>query len=136
MKICVATSSQGGLQDSVSSNFGRCPSYTIVEIDGKNIKSTKAVQNPGFSAGSGAGIQAAQGVVDMGCNVVIAGAVGPNAFQVLSMARVDVRECAGITVQKAIEEYLQGVLQLSSGSGQGGGMGGHGQGRGSGHQFQ
>ncbi len=136
MKICVATSNQGGLQDLVSSNFGRCPTYTIIEVDGKNIKSTEVAQNPGFSAGSGAGIQAAQAVVDDGCNVVIAGAVGPNAFEVLSMAKLDVRECAGVTVQKALEEYLQGRLQPSSGSGRGGGMGGHGQDRGGRHQFR
>ena len=119
MRICLATSNQGGLQDLVSSNFGRCPSYTIVDVEGKNIKNSRVIQNPGFSAGSGAGMQAAQAVVDAGCNVVITGAVGPNAFQVLSLAKLEVRECPRVTVQKALEEYMLGRLLPSSGSGHG-----------------
>ncbi len=133
MRICLATSNQGGLKDLVSSNFGRCPSYTIVDVEGGEIKNPRVIQNPGFSAGSGAGMQAAQAVADAGCNVVIAGAVGPNAFQVLSMAKLEVLECPGVTVQKALEEYMQGRLQPSSGSGRGPERG-HGMGRGYGNR--
>lgn len=65
MKICLATSGGEGMKDSVSMNFGRCPYFTIVEIDeNKDIKSVRVVQNPGGSAGSGAGVQAAQTVAD------------------------------------------------------------------------
>jgi predicted Fe-Mo cluster-binding NifX family protein len=133
MKICVANSNQGGLQDIVSQNFGRCPSFTIVNVEDKKIKEVEVVLNPGASAGSGAGIQAAQTVVDGGCNAIIAGAIGPNSFQVLSIAKLDVRECLGMTVERAIEEYLSGRLRSSSGTGRGPGRSGQGRGTGRGH---
>ncbi len=101
-----------------------------MEVEGEKTKGTEIIQNPGFSAGSGAGVQAAQAVVNRGCNVVIAGAIGPNAFQVLSMAKLDVEECPEITVQKAIEEYLLGKLKHLSGNGRDSGKGGHGRDKG------
>ena len=39
MKICVATN-QGGLDDTVSAVFGRCQTYTFVDVEGKEIKDT------------------------------------------------------------------------------------------------
>ncbi|MGC8645731.1 MAG: NifB/NifX family molybdenum-iron cluster-binding protein [Thermoplasmata archaeon] len=129
MRICVATSGNGGLLDRVSTNFGRSPYFTVVEIgDNREIKGAKVVKNPGASAGSGAGVQAAQVVVDNECNVVIAGAIGPNSFQILKGANLDIRECEEMKVEDAIEQYFSGKLIASAGGGSGMGHGGHGMG--------
>jgi predicted Fe-Mo cluster-binding NifX family protein len=137
MKICLATSSQGGLDDFVSSNFGRCTSFTIVEYESKEIKEVKVIPNPGINSGSGAGILASKLVVDEGCNVLIAGAIGPNAYQVLSMGNIDVRECAPMPVKEAINAFLEGKLMPSKGTGpgMGRGMGRHGMGMGNGRGY-
>jgi len=121
-----------GLDDFVSSNFGRCPSFTIVEYESQQIKEVKVVTNPGINAGSGAGILASKLVVDEGCNVLIAGAIGPNAYEVLSMGNIDVRECSPMSVKEAINAFLEGKLMPSNGAhqGMGHGMGRHGMGRG------
>ncbi len=128
MKICVASESRGGLEDMVSMQFGRCPTFTIVEVEGGEIKNVYVVPNPGATAGSGAGIQAAQTVINEGCSVVIAGAVGPNSAQALQMSGVDMRSSPPVKVGDAVMQYLQGVLPPAQYGG-GGGMGGFGGGR-------
>lgn len=129
----MATGPQGGLKDYVSPNFGRCPTFTIVDVENGIIKNVQVLQNPGALAGSGAGIQAAQAVVNSGCSVLIAGAIGPNSYQVLSMGRIDMRDCPPIPVEEAIHEFLAGKLLPSTGMGRGPGHGqGYGRGRGMG----
>ncbi len=137
MKICLATSGPGGIKDFVSPQFGRCPTFTIVDLDGGEIRNVRVLQNPGALAGSGAGIQAAQIIINERCNVVIAGAIGPNSFQVLSMGGIDMRESPPMPVEDAIKAFLDGRLRPATGmGGPGGGMGrgrGRGHGRGGGY---
>jgi len=81
-RIVVSSQSQGGLDDMVSPMFGRCPIYTIVDIDldQKEIKEVSTENNPAMQAMGGAGIQAAQLIGNLGAKVVISGNFGPNAF--------------------------------------------------------
>ncbi len=136
MKICVASESRGGLDDMVSMQFGRCPAFTIVEVEGMEIKNAYVIPNPGASAGSGAGIQAAQTVINEGCNAVIAGAIGPNSAQALQMAGIDMRSSPPMKIGDAVMQYLRGQLPPAQyGGGMGVGMGrgrGRGMGRGRG----
>jgi len=111
MKICVATD-KGGLEDTVSAVFGRCPTYTFVEVEGKEIKDTEIVQNQFAGAAGGAGIQASQFVAGKGANVVIAGNYGPNAFPILNQAGVKVVSAAGINVKDAVMKYLNGDYRI------------------------
>ncbi|ODS36668.1 MAG: hypothetical protein A7316_02480 [Candidatus Altiarchaeales archaeon WOR_SM1_86-2] len=147
MKICAATT-KGGLEDTVSAVFGRCATFTFVEVEGKEIKDTELVQNQFAGAMGGAGIQASQFVAGKGANVVIAGNYGPNAFPILSQAGVKVVSAQGMSVKDAVMKYLNGELQEISqptgsayagmpggGMGRAGGMGrggGFGRGRGGG----
>ncbi len=126
MKICIASDSNGGLDDTVSSQFGRCPSFTVVEIEGDEIKNVYTIPNPGASAASGAGMQAGQAVVNEGCKVLIAGAIGPNSAQVLTLGNVEMRTSEPIKIKEAVEKYIKGELPLASISQEqnmGGGMG-------------
>ncbi len=136
MKICIASNSNGGLEDTVSMQFGRCPTFTVVEVEGNSIKDAYVIPNPGASAASGAGMQAGQAVVNEGCKVLIAGAIGPNSAQVLTLGGVEMRTSPEIKVKEAVEKYIKGELPIASVSeegGIGGGMGrGMGQGRGHG----
>ncbi|MGC8610371.1 MAG: NifB/NifX family molybdenum-iron cluster-binding protein [Thermoplasmata archaeon] len=113
MRICIATSGPGGMNDYVSPVFGRCPTFTIVDVEGTQIKNVKVIQNPGYYSSSGAGVLAAQEIVNEGCNVLISGSVGPNSYQVLSMGHVDMRSCSPVTVKDAINAFLEGRLPIS-----------------------
>jgi len=70
----------------------------------------EAMANEAIAAPGGAGIQAAQTMVNKGVDVVISGNIGPNAFQVLSTAGVKIATGAYGTVQEAAEMYKSGKL--------------------------
>ena len=107
MKI-VATSTGDTLDAPVSPLFGRCPSYLVVDTDTLEFQ---AVQNPAAGAAGGAGIQAAQFVVQQGAEAVITGNVGPNAYGVLAAAGLTVYRTDGSgTVRQAVEDLKEGKL--------------------------
>ncbi|RLF68899.1 MAG: dinitrogenase iron-molybdenum cofactor biosynthesis protein, partial [Thermoplasmata archaeon] len=114
MKICIASEGRGGMDDAVSMQFGRCPVYTIVDIDGEIVGDVKVIENPGAGVASGAGVQAAQRVVSEGCEAVIAGSIGPNSYQVLSTAGVEVYTAPRISVREAVERLIKGELLRQS----------------------
>ncbi len=134
MKVCIASESQGGLDDYVSSVFGRCPAFTIVEIEDGEIKSVSVIPNPGANASGGAGIQAAQTVIDSGCFAIISSSIGPNAGEVFRMAGVKMFSAPGLIIRDAIEKFMRNELpevNPQGGMGRGGGLGrGMGRGRG------
>ncbi|MFH1285401.1 MAG: NifB/NifX family molybdenum-iron cluster-binding protein [Candidatus Micrarchaeota archaeon] len=110
MKIAISTS-VGGLCDRVCPMFGRCATFTLVEADEKTQKIVKTVvvPNPGNQTGGGAGIIAAQSLIDNEANSVITGNCGPNALDVLMQARVRVFSSAGL-VEESVNSLLRGKL--------------------------
>jgi len=104
-----------------------------VEVEDGQIKRATVIDNPYASAPGGAGIQAAQLVVEKGAEAVFAGNFGPNASGVLAQAGVEMVPVAGLTVREAVEKYLKGELSPTGALGPGGGFGpGMGRGRGMG----
>ncbi len=141
MRICVATN-KGGLDDQVSTVFGRCQKFTIVDVEDKEIKNVEIEDNKSADAMGGAGIQAAQFIIDKKADAVIAGNYGPNAFPILQQAGVDAIIAQG-NVKEIVIKYVNGELskidqptaQLHRGMGMGGGgMGGGGMGQGRGNR--
>ncbi len=132
-RIFVAATDSGGPGDRVYPNFGRAPTFTVVEVEDGQIKRATVIDNPYASAPGGAGIQAAQLVVEKGAEAVFAGNFGPNASGVLAQAGVEMVPVAGLTVREAVEKYLKGELSPTGAPGPGGGFGpGMGRGRGRG----
>lgn len=84
MKICI-TSSGDSLESQIDQRFGRCSFFII--YDNKN-GTFEAVANSSINAGSGAGIQSAQFVIDKQVSMVITGEIGPKAEQVLKNANI------------------------------------------------
>ncbi|HJH25838.1 MAG TPA: dinitrogenase iron-molybdenum cofactor biosynthesis protein [Methanophagales archaeon] len=106
MKMCV-TSVGMDLNAQVDPRFGRCQYLIFVDSDTMEFE---AMPNEAIAAPGGAGIQAAQTVVNKGANVLISGNIGPNAFQVLSTADVKIATGAYGTVKEAVEMYKSGKL--------------------------
>ena len=104
MKICVSATSDN-LDANIDSRFGRCPYFLIVDADTMEFE---AILNDSLNAAHGAGIQAAQTVVNKGVDVVIS---GPNAFNVLSATGIKVVTGASGSVRDAVTEYKNGKLQ-------------------------
>jgi predicted Fe-Mo cluster-binding NifX family protein len=131
MKI-VVTANGSSLDAPASPVFGRCPSYIFVDPDTMEFET---VENPAVGAAGGAGIQAAQFVVERGANAVVTGNVGPNAFNVFRSAGVPIYIGQGETVRDAVEAYKNNQLRevrgatgpahagMGRGAGRGMGMG-------------
>ena len=91
----------------------------------------ETVPNTSQAAPHGAGIQSAQIILNKGAKVVLTGNVGPNAYQSLSAAGIQIITGATGTVRETITRYKKGDLRETSsptvgghfGSGGGRGMG-------------
>jgi len=93
MKI-VVTANGTDLNAPASPVFGRCSTYIFVDTE---TMAFKAADNPAMSASGGAGIQAAQFVIEQGAQAVLTGNVGPNAFNVFQAANVPIYLLTGGT---------------------------------------
>lgn len=106
-KICV--SSQGTTLDAqVDPRFGRCKYFIIVDTD---TLENEAIKNPNIDSMGGAGIQSGQLMAEKRVKAVITGNVGPNAFQTLRAAGIDVITGASGSVKEAVERYRKGVFK-------------------------
>lgn len=63
--------------------FGRAAAFCVIDTDSG---AREAYPNPAQDAASGAGVRAAQALIDRGVEAVISGAYGPKAHQVLAAA--------------------------------------------------
>ncbi len=107
-KICI-TAQGKNLDAFLDPRFGRAVYFLFINNKGKLIK---AIKNPGIEAIRGAGITAAQIVVDQKVEAVITGNVGPNAVRVLNSSGVKIFIASpGIKVADAFKEYQEGKLQ-------------------------
>ena len=111
MKICV-TSEGDNLDYKVDPRFGRCQYFIIVDTD---TLAFEAIQNPNIEAMGGAGIQSGQFVAEKKVKAVLTGNVGPNAFQTLRSAGIDVVTGISCTVKEAVEKYKKGDVKPTEG---------------------
>ena len=125
----IAVSATGASLDAqIDPRFGRCQYFVIVDTETMNFE---ALPNIAAGAMGGAGIQAAQTVANKGVQAVLTGGVGPNAFQALSAAGINILTGAFGTVREAVEKFKSGQLQeitaptapMRFGMGRGYGMG-------------
>jgi predicted Fe-Mo cluster-binding NifX family protein len=110
MKICI-TSEGKGLDSKVDPRFGRCRYFIFADADTLEYE---AVDNPNIESTGGAGIQSAQLVASKKAAAVITGNVGPNAFQTLRAAGIEVFTGASGTVKETIARYKKGAFKAIS----------------------
>lgn len=111
MKVAVSSSGREAASP-VDPRFGRCPYFVFADTD---LGTFEAVANQAVSSGHGAGVQAAQSLVQAGAEVVISQRFGPNAFQAVAAAGLGVYECGAVTVAEAVEAFRAGALTTVSG---------------------
>jgi len=144
MRIAISATS-ATLDAEVDPRFGRCQYFIIVDPETMQFE---AMENSSAMAAGGAGISAAQMVADKGVKAVLTGNCGPNAYQVLSAAGIQVITSVSGKVKDAVQGYKEGKFQagsqanvpdhfgMSYGGGMGGGMGmGRGMGMGMGRSM-
>jgi len=104
----IAVSSMGKDLDSMLDvRFGRCNYFIIYDTE-KGL--VKAIENKGQMSGGGAGIAAAQQIIDEDVEVVITGNMGPNAFNLFNSSDIKVYRSGSIKVERAVELFKEGKL--------------------------
>lgn len=98
MKVVFTT--KGNDKESVMDlRFGRCAYFAVYDTDSKSMA---FIENKGVDQSQGAGINAAQTVVNQGVEAVVTGRLGPKAKQVLDAAGIDGYVSDEITLDKAL----------------------------------
>jgi predicted Fe-Mo cluster-binding NifX family protein len=107
MTVAISATNQS-LDASIDPRFGRCQYFLLIDPDTMNFTTEL---NMSKGAVSGAGISAAQYLVNKGVRTIITGRVGPNAFDVLSSAGIKILTGAQGTVRETLEKYMNGQMQ-------------------------
>jgi predicted Fe-Mo cluster-binding NifX family protein len=124
MKLAISIS--GDKLDSLfDTRFGRATAFCIVDVEtGK----WQAFDNPALSASGGAGVQAAQFIASQGAGAVVSGAYGPNAFNTLAAAEIEMYLAPGsktYTAAEILEMFKAGQLTKAEAATHAGHHGGH-----------
>lgn len=106
----VAISSQGNSVESpVDQRFGRAKWFVLIDSDTGAAEPFGNDMN--LNAAQGAGIQAAENVINLGAQCVITGHCGPKAFRTLKAAGVEVFAGAEGSVKECLEKFKRGELE-------------------------
>jgi predicted Fe-Mo cluster-binding NifX family protein len=112
MKIAISAGGKD-LDSQIDPRFGRCQYFIFLDPETMEFE---VAENQGLAAMGGAGVQAAQLVVQKGVNALITGNLGPNAASALSASGIKVYLVPGGTVKEVAEAYKSGTLKEISGA--------------------
>ncbi len=99
----------------VDPRFGRCESFAIIDTDTNAIR---FLDNAAKAASGGAGIAAAQQLLDEGVEAVCTGNLGPNAFRVLNEAGIRAYRVGEMPLMDAAKQLKEGKLEEINQAGQ------------------
>ena len=107
--IVMISAQEPKLEAKKDDRFGRC--QWLIKMD-TETKQWEAFQNPGVSQSSGAGVAAAQFVVDHKVSMIVSGDFGPHASSAFRAANIEMRLFTSdvSSVQDAIDLAAQGKL--------------------------
>ena len=101
MKIAISTDGE-----SVSGHFGRCPSFTIVEIEGREIKNKEIINNPGHHPGF-----IPEFLYERGVDCIVSGGMGRKAEGFFNQYGIDTIIGITGTVEETLEKLKNGTLK-------------------------
>jgi len=101
MKIAISRDS-----GKVSEHFGRCPEFTIVEIEDNKIKNKKVIENPGHMTGFLPKFLKEQGV-----SCVIAGGAGFRAQELFEQFRINLITGVKGDINNVIKDFIKGKIK-------------------------
>ena len=107
-RIALACEDNQGLSGQISQHFGRCPNYTIVDVEGNEIKKTDIVDNPYYSNHVPGMVP--KFISEQGVNVMVAGGMGPRAIDMFSNFGIEVVTGAIGNVGNVLQAYLKGEI--------------------------
>jgi len=107
--VKIAIPSEGkSLESPVNQSFGRTETFILVDV--KDM-SYKIIDNAAASEQGGAGIKAAQAIVDSGADAIITFRCGQNAADVLQAGGIKIYKASPGTVSDAVQMFISGILE-------------------------
>lgn len=113
MEIAISIKEDKGLDSIASPIFGRCPYFIFIDPQTKEFQ---VVENSAQYESGGAGISAAQKMVDRKVKAVISGNFGPKATTVLMTEGIAIYQHQGKTARETLDSYLADQLTNLFGS--------------------
>jgi len=101
LKIAISTDG-----DLVSAHFGRCPSFTIVELEGDKVISKQTIDNPGHNPGF-----LPQFLKEKGVNAIVAGGMGQRAQVLFNESGIEIIMGISGRVDEVVKQALAGTLE-------------------------
>ncbi|NLD20093.1 MAG: dinitrogenase iron-molybdenum cofactor biosynthesis protein [Clostridiales bacterium] len=89
--------------------FGRTPYFLLFDTENKE---KEILGNPAAQAQGGAGLQAAQFVLDNKVDIIITPRCGQNAADVFREAEIKIYKSEGQSAEVNIENFVKGTLSL------------------------
>ena len=108
MKIAMPVFNKS-LDSGIAESFGRTPYFLIYDIEANTCA---FFDNTAIASQGGAGIKAAQAVVDSGAAAVVVPKCGENAANVLKEAGLKIYKTVSKSVQENIDAFAEGKLSL------------------------
>lgn len=108
MKIIIPVNEKN-LQTQICNSFGRAPFFFVFDSE---TKDSLFLDNHAVNSTGGAGVKAAQTMIDYKANVVITFSCGENAANVLKAADIQLYKAMNASLEKNIEAYFTSNLSL------------------------
>lgn len=108
MKIIIPVEKKSR-EENVADVFGRAKYFAIVDIDTDTVD---FIENIGAKSPNGAGIKAAQQVIDLKANVVILPRIGKNGAKLLEAANIKLYKNVKGSVDENVGLFTNAKLQL------------------------
>ena len=106
MKVVFASADNQGLQGALSAHFGRCPYYTIVDVEDKAVSNMQVIDNPYFTNHVPGAVP--EFIKEQGAHVMIAGGMGPRALELFNQFGI---EAITTGVQGSLEDILNAYMR-------------------------
>lgn len=109
MRIAISSEDKNGLESAVSHHFGRCPYYVLVDVEGQEIHSFQAMENP-YARQHQPGMVPSF-IRSQGVDVMLSGGMGRRAIELFQQFGIQIATGAMGTVQQALQNFLNGELR-------------------------
>lgn len=101
MRIAISTD-----KGQVSAHFGRCPSFTIIDIEGDKIKNKEIVNNPGHHLGF-----IPEFLHKKGVECIVSGGMGRKAADFFNQYGIDTIVGITGTIEETLKKLKNGSLK-------------------------
>ncbi|MCK9444779.1 MAG: NifB/NifX family molybdenum-iron cluster-binding protein [Tissierellaceae bacterium] len=107
MKIAMPVGKKD-IATNVGTSFGRSPYFLVYDTE---TKESEFIENNAAMSSGGAGVKAAQTVIDSDAAVLLTPQCGENAANTLKSANIEIYKTTSKSIMESIDAYIAGELQ-------------------------